>query len=340
MIFVGGIRTSSKSVWGFHTYGGSLAWSYDTGGDIKDLHLDRTNEQLYAVGEKSTYNLWKLNSISGGFLNQYYADNGNTEFDPLNTVALDSSGNIFVGGKATWNHNLCGKVPTTMDSITNFRPGDGGIGVTRHAYTVVIDSDGDIWVGSNRSSSQDICKYDAADLTAVLWGRANTGDCYAATISSTGKVIFGYTTGGLYCYDISAPGDAEWSNTSDYTSRVNAITFDSNNNMYVAWGTNLSKVSLVDGSQIWNIAHGTNLYDIAIDVSDNIFVCGARAGSYTIWQVDTVTPALTGIIDSGGDCYTIACSALGYNSFLKPRDVRTIKILVAAANNKVYYEDE
>ena len=227
-----------------------------------------------------------------------------------------------------------------MDSITNFRPGDGGIGVARFGYVIVIDSDDDIWVGSNRTTSEDICKYDSANLAAVTWGRANVGNCGAAAISSTDKIILGYSGGHLHSYDVATPANAEWSNTTTYTSQINAIAFDGSDNMYVAWGSNLSKVSLVDGSETWRVAHGTNLYGIAIDASDNIFVCGARAGGYTVWQVDIVTPALDGIIDSGGDCFAIACSALGYTSFLTPSNITTVKRLVVAASNKLYYEDE
>ncbi len=342
MIFVGGARTSSKSIWAYHTGGGSLAWSYDTGDAIYSLHLDRVHDMLYAVGTKSTYNLWKFNSLLGGLLNQYYADNGSTEFETLFTLSLDTSGNIFVGGRATWNRNMFGKVPSTMDSITNFRPGDAAPAIARYGMAVIIDSNDDIWVGCTRTTTDDFNKYDSADLTTPAWSTENTASpaekCLA--ISSTGKIIVGYNNGHLHCYDVSTPGAAEWSNTTDYGAVIRAVIFDGSDNMYVAWGTNLSKVSLVDGSQTWNIAHGSILYDLAVDASDNVFACGARAGGYTVWQLDTATPALDGIIDSGGTCRAIACSASGYSSFLVPRDVIAIKKLVVAANDKIYYEDE
>ncbi|MBN2463579.1 MAG: SBBP repeat-containing protein [Dehalococcoidia bacterium] len=186
--------------------------------------------------------------------------------------AIDSSGNVYVTGESK------------------------GSGTSRDYATIKYDSAGnELWVRTyngpgnwnDMASKMALDSYGSVYVTGLSWGGAGTGYDYAT-------VKYDSSGNQLWVTRYNGPGNN--------TDRARGIATDSSGNVYVTgWsigsgtGQDYATVKYDSaGNQLWvkryngpgNGYDGGN--DIAIDSSDNVYVCGYSVGGDTGWDCVTV----------------------------------------------------
>ncbi len=94
-----------------------------------------------------------------------------------------------------------------------------------------------------------------------------------------------------------------------------------------------------DGSSDWNFGHGNHIIrGFSEDSSGLPFFVGDRDSSYSVWSITVGGPSANDIYDTGTDTYGIAW-VLRFLPPVSGPDITAVKKLVAAAANKIWYED-
>jgi hypothetical protein len=206
---------------------------------------------------------------------------GGSEGDGGSSIAVDGSGNVFVGGGSdtTWGNPLrayTGNVDAfaaKLDSsgALTWNTFLGGSGSDR-CFSIVVDANGNIYVGGS------------SDAT---WGspqRAYTADldAFAVKLDSSGNLIWNTFLGG---------SDEDWGRS---------IAVDGSGNVYVSgssratWGSPLWAYTIngdafaakldSSGNLTWNTFLGGNWDDyghsIAVDGSGNVYVSGSSGATW------------------------------------------------------------
>ena len=189
------------------------------------------------------------------------------------SLAVDSSGNVYVFGESTSSGAFSFQIAKYSTSgVIQWQQTLGG-SVADIGYSVALDSSGNVYVcGSSFPSTQDIeiAKYNSSG--AIQWQRklAGTGQDYgrSITLDSSGNIyVSGYSnSSGTYDLQIAkcdTSGAIQWQRRLGGTGFINTgygIALDSSGNIYVSG---------------YSDASGT--YDFLIakyNSSGNVYACG------------------------------------------------------------------
>jgi len=254
------------------------------------------------------------------------------------SIAIDSLNNIYVGGQFTSAGDVSANYIAKWNSNTSIWSAlDNGLtggGTYNRVSSIVIDSTNNVYVAGQFTtagtvSANNIAKWNSNTRTWSALGSGITGSIASIAIDSLNNV---YTVGQFTSAGgVSAKNIAKWNpNTSTWSALgsglnndVESIAIDSLNNVYVAgyftsaggvpvnyiakWNPNTSIWSAL-GSGLG--PSGIDIYSIAIDSVDNVYVGGqfTSAGGISVnniakWNSNTnVWSALT----SGINFYVIS----------------------------------
>ncbi|MFA5163808.1 MAG: SBBP repeat-containing protein [Patescibacteria group bacterium] len=241
-IYVAGLRSDSKTIWKLNSRGG-LDWSFDigAGGNLYGIAID-ANDNIYVVGSlvvesEIVDTVWKLDT-NGNLLWSY-----NTEVSLL-CVAVDSAGNVYVGGPVNLESNKnVWKLDTNGNLLWSYKTGTGRGEV---ALGLAVDTDDNVYVAGDRVT-------DTNDEENTVW-----------KLSSSGSIIWGYDTG------------------NPEESLID-IDVDSAGNVYVAgpesaightWKLSNS------GGLVWEVSVGGNV--VNVDADDSLVVGGINGGVWKL----------------------------------------------------------
>jgi uncharacterized delta-60 repeat protein len=290
----------------------SLATGIGFDSTIRTTLIDSTNGKIYIGGDFNSYKgipsprLIRLN-IADGSIDTTFAIG--TGFDnSIETIALDSSGKVYVGGAFTTykgsTANKIIKLNTDGSIDTTFATGTG---FTAGVKTITLDSSGKLYVGGsftayNGSGANYITKLntDGSVDTSFVVGSGFNIAVFAITLDSSGKV---YVGGVFTTYKGSAANriiklntdgsvDTTFATGTGFNGSVNTITLDSANGKLYAGGvfttykgssSNYITKLNTDGSVDTTFATGTGfnsgVQTITLDSSGKIYI-GGEFGSY------------------------------------------------------------
>ena len=281
----------------------------------------------------------------------------------VNTIAIDSTDNIYIGGNFVNILNIYGN-----SYISKWTPyesgwfwGPLGSGVNNIVNTITIDSNNNIYAGGSFTSAGGItgtsyiAKWTPSDLggswSALSNGINNVNNIVNTIATDSNNNVYvggrfisaGGVTGTSYIAKWT-PSDSggSWSALgSGVNNIVNTIAIDSTDNIYIGGnfvnmggilGANrISKWTPSDSGGSWSaLGFGVKskgiIYAIDIDLNDNIYIGGSFTGVENISanNIAKWTPS-----DSGG-----SWSSIGGNSVNGVND--TIYAIAIDSNNNVY----
>ena len=254
-------------------------------------------------------------SLGGGYWLATLTDPyPSTPLDSANSIAVDSSGNVYVCGygynASGYNVQLISKYNTSGTIQWQRTLTDTSSAPNDYARSIAVDSSGNVYVcGSGRNSSgvvaQSISKYNNSGT--IQW--QNTLTDASATPNSIANSIAVDSSGNVYVcgygrnssnknvqsiskYNTS--GTIQWQNTLTGASATPgdfalSIAVDSSGNVYVCgYGRNSSNKNVQSISKYNNsgtiqwqktltdlyTSPSSSAYGIAVDSSGNVYVCG------------------------------------------------------------------
>ena len=194
-IYVGGLRTSSKSVWKY-TAAGAVTWFADTGHDVYAVAVDPTGQFLYVTGRALDAKVvHKLQTSDGAEIvagNWPLVIAGYDAFDYVTGVCCDLAGNIYTtddyydGDGYNWVRAFNSAGAALWATVWAGDAHGIQIAVSPSGYVYVV-GEPDAYPGANAAH-----KYDAstgAEVTtgnwplgavAELWGLAVSPGCVGA----------------------------------------------------------------------------------------------------------------------------------------------------------------
>ena len=254
-----------------------------------------------------------------------------SSFDAPFGLALDGSGNVFVGTFNTDNVFQItpgGVITEILDEL-----GDGAGHVFDRAFSLAVDASGNVYVAGQfsdnvmRIAAPGTCSTGTTPCTiteiidATGDGGGNTLDTpLGVAVDGSGNVyvggggshnVFRITPGGTITEIIDATGDG-----SNALTQPNGIAVDGSGNIYVAGASSDNVFRITPGGTITEIidaaGDGSNTFDsprsVALDGSGNVFVTGLL--THNVFKIATPgtcntgggTPCtITEIIDASGD---------------------------------------
>jgi hypothetical protein len=259
---------------------------------------DLTTPALTKIGSGDALAL-KLDSSGNTTWAKNYGGSG--AFSAINGVAIDGSGNVYLGGSFQ-SANL------TTPALTKIGAGDvlalkldssgnttwtknfGGSGANAYASSVAVDGSGNVYLGAS---------FQSASLTTPALSILGAGDALALKLDSSGNVTWAKNFGGsgvnAYAYGIAVDGSGNVYLAGDFQSA--SLTTP----VLTKIGTNDALALKLDssGNTTWakNFGGaGASIYSngFAIDGSGNVYL-----GAY-LQTASLTTPALTkiGIFDA------------------------------------------
>ena len=277
---------------------------------------------------------------------------GTTDFDEGNSVAVDSSGNIFVTGYT--GGDLGGINAGKFDVFLTKYHSDGTQAWTKQWGTtdfdegesVAVDSSGNIFVtgytkkdlGGTNAGGKDIflTKYhsDGTQAWTKQWGTTDDDAGESVAVDSTDNIVVtGYTGGDLggisagredvFLTKYHSDGTQAWTKqrgTKDNDFGL-SVALDSNDNIFVTGyteeifnGANAGASDLFltkyhpDGTQAWRkyrgIAYSDKGSSVAVDSSGNIFVTGYIRENRTNINASKFNIFLTKYHPDGSEAWT------------------------------------
>jgi len=304
-LYVGGKFTSAGgvSVHSIAKWDGS-AWSAlgsgidgDTYCSVQALAIDASGN-LYAGGKFDTAggvsatNIARWNGSSWSALGSGI---GSSAYYPVRALAVDGSGNLYVGGM----FDTAGGV-----SASNIVKWDGsawsalGSGISGDAYSsvdaLVVDFSGNIFAGggftsAGGTSASNIAKWDGSAWSAL--GSGVDGRVSAVAIDKSGNLYAGgyfHTAGGISASSVAKWDGNAWSalgsgiQTGNDPGDVNALAIDGSGNLFAggefnnAGGVGAHSIARWDGGSWSTLGSGVswNVSALAIDNSRNLYAGG------------------------------------------------------------------
>jgi uncharacterized delta-60 repeat protein len=303
---------SNQPVW--------VARYYDPAG-ISDVALAvavDSNDNIYVTG--STYS----SGTRDDYATVKYSPDSNeavwvaryngpvNDFDSAEAIAVDSEDNIYVTGHSygsgtSRDYTTIKYSPDSNQPVWVARyngPGNG----SDWAWAIAVDSNDNIYVtgssyGSGTSSDYTTIKY-SPDSNQPVWvarynGPGNGGDgADAIAVDSEDNIyVTGSSSGSGTGYDyatIKYPPDsnqpvwvARYNSPDNGDDGADAITVDSNDNIYVIGGVGgegggcaTVKYSPDSNQPVWVAGYNGGAEAIAVDSKDNIYVTGYSYGDY------------------------------------------------------------
>ena len=294
-------NSAGEELWNF-TWGGN-------GDDVcNDIGIDSINN-IYLAGSTNSYGgggmdavLLKINS-SGDL--EWYRTFGGSKYESYSSIAIDSSGDIWVVGMVTITSMLGDETNIKIDryddlgnrdSITNW----GMLG-NDYCTSIALDSNDEIWVVGYNERSDEILllKFNkqGSNQKFFHWGFYNDGIPTDIAIDSSDNMFLGgYFYNGvvnnldLFLIKVNSTGyfhwRYEWGGTGN--DRSFGVVLDSNENVYFSGSTSsigqgledvcLLKYSNNEGVQLFNATWGGNSNESGLalkcDSSNNIYITG------------------------------------------------------------------
>jgi uncharacterized delta-60 repeat protein len=277
-------------------------WTWDGGKqDVARALASDSNNNIYLVGYTNSIGtgasdviLIKFDSSGNKLMERQW---GGTGSDQGHTVALDSSGNIYIGGSTfilnNPNHDAFLLKYSPEGNLLWVRLLQGTGAGSDTTYGVAVDNSQNIYItGILDNTDEDIflAKYTTDgdqvwnktyDYSAYDWG-------HGVAISSTNYVYIVGSYGLISDRDVfllrtdssgNELGLFPWGTpNNDYGWE---LALDSNNNIYIAGGRNGDACVVkfdATGNELWNTSWGGAGLDgskeIAIDSSNNVFIAG------------------------------------------------------------------
>ena len=257
--------------------------------------------EVYAVACDSSGNLYAggVFLTAGGISAKYFAKwNGSTwsklgDVVPgsgpngsVDSIACDSSGNIYVGGQfydAVYNQYYITKWNGSSWNAL-------GSGLNSYANALVCDSSGNLYVAGSFTtaggvSANRIAKWNGSSWSALGSGidsKVNALAYYSGTLYAGGEF---YTAGGVSVNYVAKWNGSSWSALGSGAGGypVNALACDSSGNLYMggafltAGGVSASKIAKWNGSSWSALGSGMNgsVTTLTFDYSGNLYAGGA-----------------------------------------------------------------
>ena len=297
--FVSKLNSSGDLIWAKSFGGSSIDLGYsiavDSGGnvyttgyfyDIVDFDPGTGITNLTSAGYEDVF-VSKLNS-SGALI--WAKSIGGSSDDEGNSIAVDSSGNVYTTGY--------------FQDTVDFDPGAGTTNLTsagaNDAFVSKLDSSGElIWAKSFGGASPDEGNSIAVDSSGNVYTTGfftGTADFNPGT-GITNLALVGYQD--VFVSKLNSSGNYVWANSFGVTSYYKystSITVDSSGNIYTT-GTNtvlitdpfsfapnifVSKLNS-SGSLLWEKSFGGSSFDagwsVAVDSSGNVYTTGYFEGT-------------------------------------------------------------
>lgn len=284
-----GSATPLKNVWAYSD-GPVLEWSEIFGINTSDymdaLVYDATNDKLYIGGlddDATGYNLFRLTASDGS--SEIGRDVG--AMARVRSIAQKTDGTLIVGGDDASSHGLF-EVAADLSSETAI-----GTNALR-AYSVMIASDDKIYAAREAGHLE---KWSDGEYVTPDWSVDLGGSINFLNELSNGTIVCGEvgTNDKIFC---RSPGDGAevWTNTTLVTEgNIVAIYVDSNNDIYVFWYTNVSKLDPADGAVAWTESLGTYINGVGETDEGILALAGQIMSGSTVWTFDQSTKTLTSL---------------------------------------------
>ena len=257
------------------------------------------------------------NLFGGAFLRKYDSDGNELwtrqfglSYDAASSVAVDSSGNVYVAGDA-----FLRKYDSGGNELWTRQFGTSSFDA---AYSVAVDNNGNIFV-AGRSGNDDafLCKYDADGNQKWLqqFGGLLVDIAYSVSVDGAGNAYVAGLMGQLlptesgpqkdydaFLRKYDSAGSVVWSRQIDGgwgIDRAYSVVVDNAGNVYAAGettgvlpGQTSSGLGLdaflrkydATGNELWTRQFGTaqsdSAYSVTIDSADHVYVAGATTGLF------------------------------------------------------------
>jgi len=291
---------------------GEELWNFTWGGNgedvCNDIGIDST-DNIYLAGSTNSYGgggmdslLLKVNS-SGDI--EWYRTFGGSKYESYSSIAIDSSGDIWVVGMVTNTGTLGDETNINIDRYDHLGNRDpktiwGMLG-NDYCTSVALDSNEEIWiVGYNERIDEILLlKFNkqGSNQKFFHWGFYDDGIPTDIAIDSSDNMFLGghFYNSPVKIHDfflikVNSTGYFHWSREWGETGvdKSYGVALDSNENVYFCGSTSslgqgledvcLIKYSNKEGVQLFNATWGGNLNDSGLalkcDSSDNIYIAG------------------------------------------------------------------
>ena len=193
-----------------------------------------------------------------------------TDGNYARSIAIDSSGNVYVGYYDVIGNKTVRKLNSSGEEIWSLTDGN-------YARSIAIDSSGNVYVGYyDVIGNKTVRKLNSSG--EEIWSLTDGNYARSIAIDSSGNVYVGYydVIGNKTVRKLNSSGEEIWSLTD--SSFATSIAIDSSENVYVAYDGNITgsdksvRKLNSSGGEIWSLTDVNHAQSIAIDSSGNVYV--------------------------------------------------------------------